>query len=200
MDGNKNPLVNTPVTVYAIQSTLPGGLSGALVTLENAYGIPAATAQLMLSNVTEYNGTTDGSGYIVVLMISTIKYQVNWTDALGYGYTYLVYPQDSYYQLGSANSTTPSIYAQAVSANTNLANSVYVANMTENANQTVATLRDYFYDASGQSNGLNCWFKAPNGTVFWQNSTFAYGAGLKTCGLAVPANSYDTWQWGAAST
>jgi PKD repeat protein len=200
LDANNNPVIGSAVNITAVGSTLPGGLSGAVSYFQQTYGCTAATAQSMLAANTTYQGSTDSSGYIIYQMASVIQYSVVVKDPLGYNFTQTLYPASPWwYQIQTPNTTTPSMYQQAKTENLNLLNSVYVANTTENAAETIAKLNIYFYDAAGQSNGLDCWFMAPNKTVYWQNSSFGYGAGLQLCNLTVKATPYDEWQWGAAS-
>lgn len=200
LDSTGNPIANTPITAHAIQSTLPGGLSGALTTLQNAYGVPLETAQEMLSNTTEYSGTTDTYGYSVILMLSTIKYQVNVTDTTGAIQTTTVMPQDSYYQIRTYNSTTSDIFQQAVSSS-NIYNgeSVFNTSFTK-PNSSYGTMIDYIYDATGKTAGANCWFTCvDNGTTWWDNRTWAYGSTLQTISMTVPIVPYQQWKWGCTT-
>jgi PKD repeat protein len=199
LDSNNNPIVGSIVSTNAIDSTLPGGLTGAIEYFQATYGVSAASAASMLSTETTYNGVTDTYGYVAFQMVPIIKYQVSVTDALGYPYIISTYPQSTWMQIRTPNATTTSIFTSGDAAVAILKDSIHVTNLTENDEGTVATLRVFFYDASHTTTGLDCWFKAPNSTVYWQNATFATTAGLQTCNLAVPADPFTTWQWGAIS-
>jgi hypothetical protein len=199
LDANNNPIIGTTVNTSAVDTTLPGGLSSAAAYFETTYGVTAATAESMLSSNTSYNGVTDSYGYVVFQMTSVIKYRITIIDALGYPYIVETYPQSTWMQITTPNATTTSIFTASASSITNLKNSIYVTNLTENSNQTLATLNVYFYDASHTTTTLDCWFKAPNSTVYWENKTFATAAGLQLCNMTVPTTPFTTWRWGAIS-
>lgn len=197
LDSNRNAIAGTHISAHAIESTLPGGLSGALSTLQNAYGVPRETAEQMLSNTTEYSGTTDTAGYAAILMLSTIEYHVNVTDTTGAIQSVQVMPQDAYYQILTYNSTTENIFNQALNAQ-----DVYTGQSVFNAsfykpNSSYGTMINYIYDASGQTTGANCWFKCvDNGTKWWNNKTWSAGSGMQTISMTVPIVPYQQWRWG----
>ncbi|MFA4928260.1 MAG: PKD domain-containing protein [Patulibacter sp.] len=200
VDSNSNPIANTPITAYAIQSTLPGGLSGALTSLENAFGVPRETALQMLNSSTQYSGNTDSLGYAVVLMLSSIEYEVTVTDTSGTLQTITIMPQDSYYQIRTYNSTSPNIFSQALSSS-NIYNgqSVFNTSLVE-PNSSYGTMIDYVYDATGKTSGANCWWKCvDNGTIWWENRTWAYGSSMQTFSMTVPIIPYQQWKWGCTT-
>ena len=199
LDANNNPIVGTTVNTTAIDTTLPGGLSSAVTYFENTYGVTEATAESMLSSNTSYNGVTDSYGYVVFQMTSVIKYQITVIDALGYPYIVETYPQSTWMQITTPNATITSIFTSNAASIAILKNSIHVTNVTENSDRTLATLHIYFYDASHTTTSLNCWFKAPNATMYWQNSTFATTAGLRLCNMTVPTTPFTTWRFGAMS-
>ena len=161
----------------------------ALVTLENAYGVPPSTAALMLSNVTQYNGITDSAGTANFLMISTIEYQINVTDALGYQYQKTIYPLGDTYQIQTMNAT---VQSQAQAEQTQIAaltNSVFNTTFTESTGGINGMMSDYIYDSTGKTNGANCWFTdVDNGTTWWINQTWPYGSGMQIIKKTVPVS------------
>ena len=200
VDSNRNPIANTPITANAIESTLPGGLSGALTTLENAFGVPRETALQMLNSTTQYSGNTDSLGYAVILMLSSIEYRVSVTDTTGTIQTITIMPQDSYYQISTYNSTVSNIFNEALSSS-----SIYTGKSVFNTsysepNSSYGTMTDYIYDATGNTGGANCWWKCiDNGTTWWENKTWPYGSGMKTFSMTVPIIPYQQWKWGCTT-
>ena len=200
LDANNVPIANTLVTANGIETTLPGGTSGALATLQASYGIPLAEAQKMLNASTIYSGHTDSNGYVAVLMLSTIGYDVSAIDTNGVPYTLTLYPQGVYYQMKTPNATTTSIFNAAATSNAVMKDSMYISNFSE-PNTSYSTMSDYVYDSSGKTAGANCfWRLVDNGTVWWDNQTWALGSGLKVFTKTVPHVPYQQWKWGCETT
>lgn len=193
-DINYNRLVNVTVSANAIESTLPGGLSGALVSLRNAYGITDAMAQLMLNSTTSMTGHTDNTGGISFLLLSTIGYRVNITDDSGITYTSIVYPQDIYYNLRTSNGsyTQP----QNVISNYN-ANSYDTLNVTEPDIYNV-TMQLFYYDSLATTDEIQFWVKSvPNDTfINHQNVSILNRMGPVLLNYTVPNIRGEQWRWG----
>lgn len=196
VDANLNPIVGTPVIANAVESTLPGGLAGAISTMTTTFGIPTTLATQMLDSVTKYNGTTDTQGNIVVTMLSSIQYQVDFTDTSGIVQTAYVYPKDAYYQLKSANATVQGIAAQSRSQTSINMNSTYKTTFWE-PNTTHSCMGINVYDSTGQTSNVNAWWKlVDNGTVWWTNSTAIGGYGPVNSTMCVLHIPYQQWKWG----
>jgi len=200
LDSNWNPIANTMVSAHAVESTLPGGLSGGLTTLQNTYGIPSVTAQQMLDPSVSYVGHTDSYGYVAILLLSTIKYEISVVDTSGAFYNVTKMPDGSYYQIKTENATVQSVFRYAASDD-NIYNgkSLFVANFTE-PNSSYGTMSDYIYDNSGHTLGANCWWKLmDNGTIWWDNQTWVSGSGVKVFSKTVPSVPYQQWRWGCST-
>jgi len=201
LDANNNPIVGTPVYANALLSTLPGGLSGATATMQDTYGLSEPAASRILNSSTNYVGTTDSYGCVVFMMVPVIQYAVTAVDATGYNYTKTIMPLGNYYQINTANATTQSQAALALSsANIYNGKSIFISNFTE-PNSSFGTMNEYIYDATGHTNGANCWFTLKdNGTTWWNNQSWAYGSGLKIINKTVPIVAYQQWSHGCTTT
>lgn len=167
LDANRGIMTNTFVRADAIESTLPGGYSGCIQTLENAYGVPSSQATLMLNSATLMNGTTDSTGGLVFTMLPTIKYNVNVTDAAGVTYTTTFYPKDTYYVIKTNNAT----YTQPQNVVSNYNSASYdTLNITEPDVYHV-TYQLYYYDALAHTDSLRFWVFCESNQTFMNNQT-----------------------------
>jgi len=200
IDANSNPIIGGYSSAQAINSTLPGGLAGGLSFFETAYGVSPSVASVMLSNVLTMNATTDDSGSIVFMLVPTIEYNINITDSTGAVFTKTLFPLDIYYQIKTT--TSPFIsQADLALSNQNIYNgaSIFVANFTE-PDKYNGTMQNFIYDATGHTAGANCWFTCvDNGTTWWDNQSWAYGAGPKVISKTVPIIPYQQWKFGCAT-
>ena len=197
LDSNNNPIVGTPVSANAEFTTLPGGLTGALSTFESAFGLSNATAETILNQSTTYSGTTDSSGSVVFMLIPVISYNVTATDTSGVNYTISIMPKDSYYQIKTQNATNPSQANLEIAAEKASGASIYNTTFYEPSNGTIGVMGANIYDSTGKTNGADCWFTlVDNGTTWWNNESWAYGAGLQVINKTVPIVPYQQWKWG----
>jgi hypothetical protein len=89
-----NPLRGATVSAHYNQTTLPNGVSD----LISNYGMNTNVANQALNGTLMMNGSTDTTGSIVFTMLGTIGYDVAVTYGGNTNY-YMIYPQESNYQL-----------------------------------------------------------------------------------------------------
>lgn len=196
IDGNMNPITGVNINLSAYNSSLPGGLSGAVSYFKDTYGVPEDTASAMLNSSTYYAGTTDDYGFISTQVVSVIQYRIVTEDVNGVPVERLLWPHGSYYQINTGNSSTKGLIQEAEIQNDIYTNSKYNATFWE-PNSTYGCMSVQAYDHTGNTNNVSAWWKlVDNGTIWWQNSTFIGGYGpvnQTKCVLIVP---YQQWKWG----
>ena len=123
-DNFGNPLTGVTVNAAYNSTTLPSGLNDLLYN----YGMNAVTANEALNGTLIMSGTTDSTGNVAFTMLSSIQYNVNATYDNGPINYYLIYPQDSAYQLKyneAQGSVTDSIWNDLyANGNTNITSTV----------------------------------------------------------------------------
>jgi hypothetical protein len=194
IDGNMNPIIGVPVRLTAYDSSLPGGLSGAVGYFQDTYGVNNATAAAMLSSSTTYNGTTDDYGFISTQVVSVIQYRIVTQDTNGVEVERLLWPHGSYYQINTGNATTPGLAMLAENRNTMFTQ--YNASFWE-PNSSYGCMGVRAYDSEGSMAHVYAWWKlVDNGTIWWTNTTVAGGYGPVNSTKCVPIVPYQQWKWG----
>lgn len=194
IDGNMNPIIGVPVRLTAYDSSLPGGLAGAVGYFQDTYGANNATAAAMLSSSTTYNGTTDDYGFISTQVVSVIQYRIVTQDTNGVEVERLLWPHGSYYQINTGNATTPGLAMLAENRNTMFTQ--YNASFWE-PNSSYGCMGVRAYDSEGSMAHVYAWWKlVDNGTIWWTNTTVAGGYGPVNSTKCVPIVPYQQWKWG----
>jgi PKD repeat protein len=196
LDANYNPIIGAPVSMNASNSSLPGGMSGAVAYFKNTYGVPESVAISMLAANTTYFGITDDYGFVAVQVTSVIQYQVNTVDSNGIPVTRLFWPAGPYYQIVTANSTVAGIAARGRAQNSINKYSTFNTTFWE-PNTTHSCMGINVYDSTGgTTNVFSWWTLVDNSTTWWINSTAIGGYGpinSTKCVLHIP---YQRWKWG----
>lgn len=202
LDGNNNPIINTPISALASYTTLPGGMANAVAMVQSAFGMPADSASQLINSTTAMSGVTDRTGSAVFVMLPVIAYDITFKDATGINYTTAapIMPQDAYYQLNTPNATHPSQANLELAYIAKMNASVFNTTYSQTANATLGTLGMYIYDSTGQTTGANCWWTLmDNSTTWWSNRTWAPGSGLQTFGKTVITTPFQQWKWGCST-
>jgi hypothetical protein len=197
IDANRNPIIGTEVMANAEYTTLPSGFNGAVSLMSSLFGLSEDSAGVILNRTAVHSGTTDSTGSIVFLMVPVIDYTVTVKDVYGINYTVNIMPKDTYYIIKTENATYQSQEHLALSGlNIYNGQSIYNASFYE-PNSSYGTMANYVYDATNRTSGADCWFRLiDNGTVWWDNRTWALGSDLQVIEKTVPIVPYQQWRWG----
>jgi PKD repeat protein len=199
LDANYNPIKGVPFRMSAYNTSLPGGLAGAVTYFKDTYGVTLTTAQEMFNANTSYEGTTDDYGFISTQVVAIIQYRVVTRDSNGIPVVRYMWPSGPYYQIVTENATVSGIAAQGQTQNSIYKNSTFNTTFWE-PNTTHSCMGINVYDSTGQTTNVSAWWTLiDNGSVWYENSTFIGGYGPVNSTKCVQHVPYQRWKWGGTT-
>ena len=172
VDSNGKSLKNVAVNATVYESSLPGGITGAVNSLISNYGISQSAAEEMVDTAIHLSGTTGEDGRIVFTMMGSLKYNIVITDSGGVGYARSLYPLDTYYTIYT---TGYSILAPNNAVNNYNAIANATLTFTE-PNTSFMTMGVDYRDMSGNTDYLMLTVKnVVNGTIIYSYNTTVTG-------------------------
>lgn len=197
-DRNGNVMIGVSVNATADESTLPGGIEGAAISLADIYGIKAEVARQMVSNATHMVGTTGSDGKLVFTMHGSLKYNCKVTDNNGQDYTTTFYPLDSYYNIRTTNTGVYTAPQDVNSTYSSIANSTLTFG---EPNASYITLGLDYLDISGRTSAIQFYTRIEsNGTyIDWTNVSVT-GQEHILLNNTYRNKRAEQWKWGFFAT
>ncbi len=173
VDMNGQSMNNVIVNATAYESTLPGGITGAVNSLISNFGISQAAAQTMVDTAVHMNGTTDDGGKLTFTMMGSLKYLVIVTDASGASYSLSIYPIDNYYTM----TVNEQILQSPTQVNNTYSNIANTSLTFSEPNTSYMTMGVDYTDLSGYTNYIQFYILNKN------NNTIMYNVNRSVVGV-----------------
>lgn len=197
VDDNGRIITNATVKANVIESTLPGGLSGAAESLVGLYGITSTEAAKMVDTATNMQGLTGDDGVVVFTAHGSLKYRFNITTSTG-AYSKAFYPTDSAYTItcvGHSSYTSPNNEDDRYSEIANSTLTFY------EPNSSYFTLGVDYLDTSGKTTALAFYTKmVSNGTIMSWTNVSVTGAEHLLINKTYLNKRGQQWRWGYYAT
>jgi PKD repeat protein len=181
VDNTGVPLPASTVNAEVVESTLPGGISGAEQSLISMYGVQSDAAAQMVSNALATQGTTGSDGRISFTMHGSLMYNLTITLSDGSQYVRSLYPLDSDYTIYCPLATQ-------VAPNNTLTSATTSKLPYYKINTSYYNLSMIYYDASGQTSDVVFTIKD-----YTHGNAVVYTHDLGNPGASIVTDNYTTY-------